>query len=88
MEPNIVRFLIWLAAVAITWVSALAVISILKSESSDNTKAIWIAVVVCTPVVGALAYWLFSGGIEFSKGTPEEREALLKSRLNRNEKGA
>jgi hypothetical protein len=42
-----------------------------------------VAVIVCAPVVGAVAYWLVSGGSEFAKGTPEEREALLKSRLNK-----
>jgi hypothetical protein len=83
MEPNTVRFLVWLAVVAITWVSARAVIAVLKSDSPDNTKATWIAAIVCTPLLGAVAYWLLSGGFEFSKGTPEEREALLKNRLNK-----
>jgi hypothetical protein len=88
MEPNTVRFLIWLAAVAITWISARAIVAVLRSESPDNSKATWIAIIVCTPILGAIAYSLLSGGSEFSKSTPEEREALLKSRLNRNGKEA
>jgi hypothetical protein len=88
MEPNTVRFLVWLAAVAVTWISSRAIVTLLKSEAPDNSKATWLAIIICTPVVGAIAYWLLSGGSEFARGTPEDREALLKNRINRNGKEA
>ena len=88
MEPTTLCFLVWLAAIGVTWISARAILSTLKSELSENTKATWIAFIVCTPIIGAVTYWLFSGGPEFTKNTPEEREAALKRRLNQDNKGA
>jgi hypothetical protein len=85
MEPNFVRILIWLGAVAVVWISARAIVSLLGSDASGNSKATWIALIVCAPIIGPVAYWLCSGGIEFSNGTPAEREALLKARINKNE---
>ena len=88
MEPSTVRFFIWIAAVAVTWISARAILEIVKSHASENAKAVWISISICAPIIGPLIYWLISGGFEFSKGTPEDREASLKSRVNRNESGA
>lgn len=85
MEPNLVRILIWLGAVAVVWISARAIVSLLESGASANSKATWIALIVCAPIIGPAAYWLCSGGIEFARGTPADREALLKARINKNE---
>jgi hypothetical protein len=84
MEPITVRILLWLAAFVIAWFAARAALSVLKSEKSDSAKATWIAIIVCTPIIGPIIYWLCTGGDEFSKESPEAREALLKARLNRN----
>jgi hypothetical protein len=88
MEPAVVRVLFWFAAFAVTWISARAIVAVLRSNASDNSKASWIAGIVCAPVVGPLVYWLCSGGGEFSTGTPQGREALLKARMNRDETAA
>ena len=32
----------------------------LKLERKDNVKAVWITVVVCVPLIGAIVFWLFA----------------------------
>lgn len=86
MESNITLALSWLVAFAVAWIAARGILAVLKSEASDTIKASWIALIICLPIFGAVLFWLFSGASVLPQGTPEEREALLKAQLNRNER--
>ena len=81
MEPQLVRFLVWIAAIGITWLSVMAIIGVAKDTGAESRKALWIAFIVCTPIIGAVIFWLLGK----SAGSKEElatKEALLKARLN------
>lgn len=86
MTSNNTLILSSLIAFVLVWIAARTILAVLKSNGSDNTKASWIALIVVVPIIGAVLFWLFSGASVLPQGTPEEREALLKARLNRDDR--
>lgn len=88
MEPNFARILLLLLAFAIAWIAARAILSVIQTASTDNMKASWIALIICLPIIGAALFWLCSGSSTLPHGTPAQREALLKARMNRDDRAA
>lgn len=85
MDINTIRLVVWLGAIGSVWLSVRAIIEVMKSPASDNGKALRVAFIVCTPFIGPIVYLLL-GGSASDKESLEAKEALLKARLNRNEK--
>ncbi|MEZ0216659.1 MAG: PLDc N-terminal domain-containing protein [Rariglobus sp.] len=81
MAPITIRLLVCISAFLVMWTTARAVVSVLKSSSSDNIKASWIAFAFCAPLIGPIVYWLFSHSAS-EKEELEAREVTLKARFN------
>jgi hypothetical protein len=81
MEPSFVRFLAWTGAIFIMWLSVMAIFGALKDKGSESKKALWIAFIICTPVLGPVVFWFF-GQAAGSKDELDTKEALLKARFN------
>jgi hypothetical protein len=86
MEPQFERFLVWVCAIGIVWLSVLAIFATSKGEGSESKKALWIAFIICSPLIGPAIFWLFAKSAS-SKEELEAKEALLKAKLNASVEG-
>lgn len=59
----------WLIAVGVTWLSVRSILSVVADRHSSDMKAVWIAFIIWTPLLGPVAYWLF-GSTRTSNDTP------------------
>lgn len=82
-------FVLWILSMFYVWICILNILAIARcNKTDDGVNAFWITLIICIPLLGLLAYWIFGPPIDDEtkaedRKSLESAEASLKERLNR-----